>query len=165
MTILSIAALALYREPEGGPNRHGSLRRITFSGAGVARPGHEVRLIPAQYVKPYVKTNKSDSIDADAIAEAVGRPTMRFVPVKSDDELDLNPECIGNYWIVVVDSPPHWYNARSSPRWTRNHSLPDSWLAGAEFPTCRLPSQLLRRSEQTFPRWPNIEPCPNQELA
>jgi hypothetical protein len=98
MTILSIAALALYREPEGGPNRHGSLRRITFSGAGVARPGHEVRLIPAQYVKPYVKTNKSDYIDADAIAEAVGRPTMRFVPVKSDDELDLNP---GMYWELL----------------------------------------------------------------
>ena len=37
--------------------------------------GHEVRLIPAQYVKPYVKTNKSDYIDAEAIAEAVGRPT------------------------------------------------------------------------------------------
>jgi transposase len=40
-------------------------------------------------VKPYVKTNKSDYIDAEAIAEAVGRPTMRFVPVKSDDQLDL----------------------------------------------------------------------------
>jgi hypothetical protein len=39
---------------------------------------HEVRLIPAQYVKPYVKTNKSDYIDAEAIAEAVGRPRMRF---------------------------------------------------------------------------------------
>jgi transposase len=48
-----------------------------------------VRLIPAQYVKPYVKTNKSDYIDAEAIAEAVGRPTMRFVPIKTDDELDL----------------------------------------------------------------------------
>ena len=104
-----------------------------------------MRLIPTQYVKPYVKTNKSDYIDADAIAEAVGRPTMRSVPVKSDYELELNPECIGNYWIVVVDSPPHRYNARSSPRWARNHSLPDSWLAGAEFPTCRLPS-LLRRA-------------------
>jgi len=43
------------------------------------RQGHEVRLMPAQYVKPYVKTNKSDYIDAEAIAEAVGRPTMRFV--------------------------------------------------------------------------------------
>jgi transposase len=51
--------------------------------------GHEVRLIPAQYVKPYVKTNKSDYIDAEAIAEAVGRPRMRFVPIKTDDQLDL----------------------------------------------------------------------------
>src|SRR5258708_38856431 len=51
--------------------------------------GHEVRLIPAQYVKPYVKTNKNDYVDAEAIAEAVGRPTMRFVPIKSDDQLDL----------------------------------------------------------------------------
>ena len=40
-------------------------------------------------MKPYVKTNKSDYIDAEAIAEAVGRPTMRFVPIKSDDQLDL----------------------------------------------------------------------------
>ena len=40
-------------------------------------------------MKPYVKTNKSDYIDAEAIAEAVGRPTMRFVPIKTDDQLDL----------------------------------------------------------------------------
>jgi transposase len=40
-------------------------------------------------VKPYVKTNKSDYIDAEAIAEAVGRPRMRFVPIKTDDQLDL----------------------------------------------------------------------------
>lgn len=47
--------------------------------------GHEVRLIPPQYVKPYVKGNKNDFIDAAAIAEACGRPDMRFVPVKSED--------------------------------------------------------------------------------
>jgi transposase len=46
-------------------------------------------LIPAQYVKPYVKTNKSDYIDAEAIAEAVQRPTMRFVPIKTEEQLDL----------------------------------------------------------------------------
>jgi transposase len=40
-------------------------------------------------VKPYVKTNKNDYVDAEAIAEAVGRPRMRFVPIKSDDQLDL----------------------------------------------------------------------------
>jgi transposase len=45
--------------------------------------------MPMRYVKPYVKTNKSDYIDAEAIAEAVGRPKMRFVPIKSDGQLDL----------------------------------------------------------------------------
>ena len=50
-----------------------------FLGRALTEQGHEVRLMPAQYVKPYVKTNKSDYIDAEAIAEAVGRPKMRFV--------------------------------------------------------------------------------------
>jgi transposase len=43
-------------------------------------------------VKPYVKTNKNDYVDAEAIAEAVGRPTMRFVPIKSDDQLAARGE-------------------------------------------------------------------------
>jgi len=47
--------------------------------------------MPAQYVKPFVKTNKNDYIDAEAIAEAVGRPRMRFVPIKSDEQLDISP--------------------------------------------------------------------------
>lgn len=46
--------------------------------------GHQVKLIPAQYVKPYVKTNKNDFIDADAIAEASMRPNMRFVSPKTE---------------------------------------------------------------------------------
>lgn len=45
--------------------------------------GHEVRLMPPAYVKPYVKRGKTDAVDAEAICEAVTRPTMRFVPVKS----------------------------------------------------------------------------------
>ena len=45
--------------------------------------GHEVRLIPPAYVKPYVKRQKNDAADAEAICEAVTRPNMRFVPVKS----------------------------------------------------------------------------------
>jgi transposase len=48
--------------------------------------GHEVRLMPPQYVKPYVKTNKHDAADAEAICEAVTRPTMRFVPVKTIEQ-------------------------------------------------------------------------------
>ena len=58
-------------------------------GRALREQGHNVRLMPAQYVKPYVKTNKNDFIDAEAIAEAVGRPSMRFVPIKSDEQLDL----------------------------------------------------------------------------
>jgi transposase len=48
--------------------------------------GHEVRLIPAIYVKPFAKRHKSDVIDAEAIAEAAIRPSMRFVAVKSTDQ-------------------------------------------------------------------------------
>jgi transposase len=48
--------------------------------------GHEVRLMPVQYVKPYVKRGKNDAADAEAICEAVTRPTMRFVPVKTPEQ-------------------------------------------------------------------------------
>jgi transposase len=51
--------------------------------------GHKVRIIPAQFVKPYVKSNKNDTIDAAAIAEAVTRPTMRFVEVKQPVQVDI----------------------------------------------------------------------------
>ncbi len=60
-----------------------------FLARALREQGHDARLIPAQYVKPYVKTNKSDYIDAEAIAEAVQRPTMRFVPIKTEEQLDL----------------------------------------------------------------------------
>ena len=52
----------------------------------IGRYGHQVRLMPPAYVKPYVKRNKNDGRDAEAICEAVGRPTMRFVPVKSVEQ-------------------------------------------------------------------------------
>ena len=48
--------------------------------------GHDVRLMPARYVKPYVKRNKNDAADAEAICEAVTRPTMRFVPIKTVEQ-------------------------------------------------------------------------------
>lgn len=51
--------------------------------------GHEVRQISPQYVKPYVKTNKNDGNDAEAICEAVSRPEMRFVPIKSVEQQDV----------------------------------------------------------------------------
>ncbi|MBG6212070.1 transposase [Labrenzia sp. EL_126] len=51
--------------------------------------GHEVRLISPQFVAPYVKSNKNDCNDAEAICEAVGRPSMRFVPQKSPEQLEI----------------------------------------------------------------------------
>jgi transposase len=60
-----------------------------FLGRTLRAQGHEVKLIPAQFVKPFVKSNKNDFLDAEAIAEAVDRQNMRFVPIKTDDQLDL----------------------------------------------------------------------------
>ena len=54
-------------------------------GRSLVSYGHEVRLIPAQFVRPFVKSNKNDYCDAEAIAEAVERENMRFVPIKTED--------------------------------------------------------------------------------
>ncbi|MGB3555534.1 MAG: IS110 family transposase [Jannaschia sp.] len=53
-------------------------------GRQLQEMGHEVRLMPPSYVKPYVKRGKTDAADAEAVCEAVTRPSMRFVPVKSE---------------------------------------------------------------------------------
>src|SRR4030088_3527901 len=58
-----------------------------FLGRALREQGHDVKLIPAQFVKPFVKSNKPDYLDAEAIAEAVDRQNMRFVPIKTDDQL------------------------------------------------------------------------------
>ena len=55
-------------------------------GRQIQELGHEVRLIPPLYVKPYVKRQKNDTNDAGAIVEAAQRPTMRFVAVKTEEE-------------------------------------------------------------------------------
>lgn len=62
--------------------------------------GHKVRIVPAQFVKPYVKSNKNDTIDAEAIAEAVTRPTMRFVAVKSIQQCDVQAIHRSRDWMV-----------------------------------------------------------------
>lgn len=53
------------------------------------RLGHKVRLIAPQFVKPFVKSNKNDAVDAEAICEAVQRPSMRFVPSKTLEQQDI----------------------------------------------------------------------------
>ena len=66
--------------------------------------GHEVRLMPAQYVKAYIKRNKHDAADAEAICEAVSRPTMRFVPVKTAEQ---QGEPAAASWPRAVGAPAH----------------------------------------------------------
>src|SRR3712207_5691335 len=58
-------------------------------GRVLREQGHQVRLMPPEYVRPYVKAQKNDDRDAEAIAEAATRPTMRFVELKSEAQLDL----------------------------------------------------------------------------
>ena len=60
-----------------------------FLGRVLRAQGHDVKLISVQFVKPFVKPNKNDFLDAEAIAEAADRQNMRFVPIKTDDQLDL----------------------------------------------------------------------------
>jgi transposase len=60
-----------------------------YMGRLFAAQGHEVRLMPPEYVRPYVKAQKNDDRDAEGIAEAASRPTMRFVELKSQEQLDI----------------------------------------------------------------------------
>ena len=59
-----------------------------YWGLAFIKTGHEVRLLPAQFVKPYLKANKNDFNDAGAIAEAGGRASMRCVPLKTNEQLE-----------------------------------------------------------------------------
>jgi transposase len=60
-------------------------------GRILAGQGHQVRLMSPEYVRPYVKAQKNDDRDAEAIAEAATRPTMRFVTLKGEEQLDMHP--------------------------------------------------------------------------
>jgi transposase len=63
--------------------------RAHYWARQLCQQGHTVKLMAPQFVKPYVKSNKNDMRDAEAIAEAVTRPTMRFVPTKEVDQQDM----------------------------------------------------------------------------
>jgi transposase len=97
--------------------------------------GHEVRIMPPSYVKPYVKRGKTDAADAEAICEAVTRPTMRFVPVKSAERQAalLNHKTgalrqirtgLGSDSHAVLYAVPSWrHSARAAARFSLNLAL------------------------------------------
>jgi transposase len=67
-------------------DRDGSVWQRALLGTQADCHGTYVKLMTPQFVKPYVKTNKNDVADAEAICEAIMRPRMRFVPIKSDEQ-------------------------------------------------------------------------------
>ena len=71
-----------------------------YWGQKFTQMGHEVKLIIPQFVKPYVKSNKNDAVDAEAICEAVTRPNMRFVAIKNKDQQDI--QCIHKVRAILV---------------------------------------------------------------
>jgi transposase len=71
-------------------------------GRQLAAQGHAVRLISREYVRPYVEAQKNDNRDAEAIAEAATRPTMRFVEIKSEAQLDMQTAVLLERGIAVA---------------------------------------------------------------
>ena len=82
----------------------------------LSRLGHLVRLIPPQYVKPYVKRNKTDAADAEAICEAVARPNMRFVPIKTIEQQSILALASGTGAVGAATDVSSQCDARPSQR-------------------------------------------------
>jgi Transposase len=77
--------------------------------------GHDVRLLAPQFVKPYLKSQKNDANDAEAICEAVSRPNMRFVPNKSIEQQDLHPHSAwsGNHTLEYPSQARRFYRIKT----------------------------------------------------
>ena len=68
--------------------------------------GHQVKLMAPQFVKPFVKSNKNDATDAEAICEAVQRPNRRFVAIKNTEQKRYWPSIECAVWSLTKE--PHW---------------------------------------------------------
>ena len=132
-----------------------------FWGREIGKLGHEVRLIPPAYVKPFVKRQKNDAADAEAICEAAQRPTMRFVPVKSEGahaRPPSAPACSGRH---RNPTPTACGGAAQSPRSHPEAAPPRS--GNAPVPT-RPPSPSVPRSRDDPSSSPG-NPCRKSDQA
>jgi transposase len=90
-------------------------------GRVFATHGHDVRLMSPEYVRPYVKAQKNDDRDAEGVAEAATRPTMRFVELKSQEQLDMQTlhrsrdRLVGERTALTTSCAPFSWSAESSP--------------------------------------------------
>src|SRR6476659_5544769 len=80
------ASAGVFCQTAADRDRDGSLRGVTLLARELGRLGHEVNLIAPQHVTPYVTRNKNDGRDAEGPSDAMSRPTMRFVPVKTAEQ-------------------------------------------------------------------------------
>jgi transposase len=133
-----------------------------YLGRALAAAGHDVRLMPPQYVRPFVKSQKNDYQDAEAIAEAVQRPTMRFVPLKTEDQLDLQAlhrvrdRLVGRRTAVINQLRAFLLERGLTPRTGRRHlarELPQL-LEDAEN---GLSTRMLRIIERLRDEWRSLE--------
>ncbi len=108
--------------------------------------GHDARMMPAQYVKPFLRGQKNDFRDAEAIAEAVGRPRMRFVPTKSVEQLDL--QAMHRVRARVVRHRTSVINQIRALLLERGFTI----RQGARFVQAALPDILGRDAEHLSPR-------------
>jgi transposase len=90
--------------------------------------GHDARLMPARYVRPYSKGQKNDFRDAEAIAEAVQRPTMKFVATKTADQLDLQALHRVRERLVSQRTPAHHQPEAQHPKSSAIHKPPADFI-------------------------------------
>lgn len=114
-------------------------------GRELRKLGHDVRLMPAAYVRPYVMRGKTDTADAEVISEAVRRPTMRFVEIKSEDQQVL----LANHWArdLVVRQSTQVVNMIRSILREFGHILPTGIEAESAFARKQGTADQLEMSE------------------